>query len=77
MSDIVFSNKGSEFELKRQALGVGTWLNQTTSLKLGLEVLLQKEFCYALFSFSYLNIGASIEILGFSGVCILKDFCLC
>lgn len=49
-------------------------INQATSLKLGLEVLLQKEFCYALFSFSCLNIGVSIEILGFSSVCILKDF---
>lgn len=55
--------------------GVGrAWLNQATSLKLELKVLLQKELCYALFSFSYSNIGARIEILDFSGVCILKDF---
>lgn len=50
------------------------WLNQASSLKVELEVLLQKEFCYALFSLSYSSIGARIEILDFSGVCILKDF---
>lgn len=51
-------------------MGVG----RVTSLKPGLEVLLQKEIHYALFSFSYSNMGASIEILDFSDVCILKDF---
>lgn len=48
-------------------------MGMVTSLKPVLEVLLQKEIHYALF-FSYSNMGASIEILDFSDVCILKDF---